>query len=182
MQSKSRNYIKVWASLVGQTQKNMTAIQMPGFDLGWENPLQKCMAVVRSSVAKSCLTLHNPMECSTSGFRVPHHLLEFVQVHVHGIKNAIQPPHALSPSPSAFNFPSIRVSFPISWLFASNGQIIEASASSPSNEYSALISFKNDWFDLLAVQGTFKSLLQHHSSKASSLQQSAFFMVQFSQL
>ena len=83
---------------MGQSQKNMTTIQMPGFDLGWEGPLQKWMAVVRCSVAKSCLTLHTPVECSTPGFCVPHHLLEFVKVHVHGIKNAIQPPHALSPS------------------------------------------------------------------------------------
>ena len=70
--------------------------------------------------------------------------------------------------------------FLMSWLFASDGQSIGASASVPSNEYSGLISFGIDWFDLLAVQGTFKSLLQHHSSKASILRCSAFFVVQLS--
>ena len=72
-------------------------------------------------------------------------------------------------------------SFPISQFFASSGQSIEASASArPSNEYSGLISFRMDWSDLLAesLQGTLKSLLQHHSSKASILRCSAFFMVQ----
>ena len=71
----------------------------------------------------------------------------------------------------------------MSWLFASADQSIRASASfsfSPSSEYSGLISFRNDWFDLLTVQGTLKSLLQHHSSKASVLQSSAFFIVQLS--
>ena len=70
-------------------------------------------------------------------------------------------------------------SFPVSWLFTSGGQSIGASAFSisPSNEYSGLISFRIDWFDLLAVQGTPKSVLQHHSLKASILQHSDFFMV-----
>ena len=70
----------------------------------------------------------------------------------------------------------------MSQFFASGGQSIGVSASaiSPSNEYSGLISFRMDWFDLLAVQGTLKSLLQHHSSKASVLQHSAFFTVQLS--
>ena len=73
-------------------------------------------------------------------------------------------------------------SFTISWLFSSGGQSIGASgsASVPQNEYSGLISFRMDWFDLLAVQGILKSLLQHHSSKASTLQHSAFFMVHLS--
>ena len=68
----------------------------------------------------------------------------------------------------------------MSQVFASGGQSIGASASSPSNEYSRLISFRTDWFDLLVVQETFKSLLQHHNSKASILQCIAFFMVQLS--
>ena len=69
----------------------------------------------------------------------------------------------------------------MSQVFTSGGQSIRASASaSPSNEYSGLISFRIDWFDLLAVQGTFKSLLQHHSLKASTLWRSAYFMVQLS--
>ena len=75
------------------------------------------------------------------------------------------------------SFP-ISGSFPVSWLFTSDGQSI--GVSSPSHEYSRLISFRIDWFDYLAVQGTLKSLLQHHSSKASTLGLSAFFIVQFS--
>ena len=75
-------------------------------------------------------------------------------------------------------FPSTRV-FPMSQLFTSGGQCWSFSIN-PSNEYSGLISFRMDWFDLLAVQGTLKSLLQHHSSKVSFLQRSAFFMVQLS--
>ena len=79
-------------------------------------------------------------------------------------------------------FPSIRVFFPMSQLFASGGENIgvSASASGLSNEYSGLISFRIDWFDLLAGQWTLKSLLQYHSSKASIFQHSAFFMVQIS--
>ena len=75
-------------------------------------------------------------------------------------------------------------SFPVSQFFASGGQNIgvSASASSPSNEYSGLISFRIDWLDLLAVQGTLRSLLQHHSSKASILQHSAFFIVQLTSI
>ena len=79
-------------------------------------------------------------------------------------------------------FPSIRA-FQMSQLFASGGQSIGVSASniSPSNEHPGLISFRMDWLDLLAVQGTLKSLLQHHSSKASILWHSAFFILQLSQ-
>ena len=77
-------------------------------------------------------------------------------------------------------FPSLR-SFPMSQFFASGGQSIGVSFSiSPSNEYSGLISFRVDWLDLLAVQGTLKSFLQHHSSKASNLRHSAFFTVRLS--
>ena len=70
----------------------------------------------------------------------------------------------------------------MSWLFTSDGQSIGAFSISPSNEYSKLISFRIDWFDLLAVQGTLKSLLQHHNLKSSVLQHSVFFMVQLSNL
>ena len=111
---------------------------------------------------------------------LPHHLLEFTQVHVHLISDAIQPsPPLSSPSPPAFNLPSIRVfsneltlhiRWPKYWSFSI----------SPSNECSGLISFRMDWCDLLAVQRILKSLLQHHSSKASVLQCSAFFMVRLS--
>ena len=102
-------------------------------------------------------------------------VLEFAQTHVHWVSDAIQPSHPLSaPSPPAFNLAQHQGLF--SWkFFASGGFSI-----SPSNEYSGLISFRMDWLDLLAVQGTLKTLLQHHSSKASTLWCSAFFTVQLS--
>ena len=115
------------------------------------------------------------MNCSTPGLPVHHQLLELTQSHVHLVNDAIQPSHPLSsPSPPAFNFPSIRVfssesvlriRWPKYWSFSFS--------ISPSNEYSVLISFSMDWLVLLAVQGTLKSLLQHHSSKASVFQHSA---------
>ena len=78
----------------------------------------------------SCLTLHDPMDCSTLGFPVLHHLLQFAQVHVHCIGDAIQPSHPLLPtSPSAFNLSQNQGLFPVSWLFISVGQSIGASAS-----------------------------------------------------
>ena len=122
------------------------------------------------------------MDCSTPGFPVLHHLQELAQTHVHWVGDAIQPSHPLLPSsllPSIF--PSIRVfsnesvlliKWPKYWSFSFSLR--------PSNEYSWLISFRMDWLDLLAVQWTLKSLLQHHNSKASILQRSAFFMVQLS--
>ena len=135
-------------------------------------------------VTKLCPTLRNPMDCSTPDCSVPHHLLEFMQVHVQWIGDAIQPSNLLSPSsPSAFNLPQYRVfsnelTFRIRWLEYWNLSL----NISPSNEYSGLISFKVDWFDLLTVQGTLKSLLQHHSLKASIIWLSAFFIIQFSHL
>ena len=120
------------------------------------------------------------MDCSTLGFPVLHHLPELAQTHVHWVGDAIQPSHPLSPpSPPAFSLSkhrglfqetALQIRWPKDWSFSI----------SPSNEYSGLISFRIDWFDLLAVQGTLKSLLQHHSSKASILWLSAFFMVQLS--
>ena len=120
------------------------------------------------------------MDYSRPGLPVLHHLLEFAQVHIHCISDAAQPSHLLMPSsPSLSIFPSTRdfsneSSFPIRlpkyWSFSLS--------ISPSSEYSGLISFKIDWFDLFAVQGTFRSLLQHHSS---ILWHSAFFMAQLSQ-
>ena len=135
-----------------------------------------------SSVAQSCLTLGDPMDCSTPGFLVYHQLLEFTQTHVRQVGDATQTSHPLSsPSPLPSIFPSIRVfsnesvlhiRWPKYWSFSFS--------ISPSNEYSGLVSFRIAWFDLLAVQGTLKSLLQHHSSKVSILQCSAFFIVQLS--
>ena len=135
-----------------------------------------------SSVAQSCPTLCDPMDYSTPGPPGHHQLPESTQTHVHWVGDAIQPSHPLSsPSLPALIFPTIRVflnksafriRWPKYWSFSFS--------ISPSNEYSGLISFRMDWLDLLAVQGTLKSLLQHHSSKPSVLWHSAFFMVQFS--
>ena len=121
------------------------------------------------------------MDCSTPGFPVHHQCPELAQTHVHRVGDAIQPSHPLlSPSP-VFNLSHIRVfsnesvfwiRWPKYWSFSFS--------ISPSNEYSGLISFRVDWFYLLAVQGTLKSLLQHHSSKAPILLHSDFFMVQIS--
>ena len=132
------------------------------------------------SVAQSCPTLCNPMDCKTPGFPVHHLLLKLAQTHAHQVGIAIQPSYPL-PSllllPSIF--PSIRVfssesALPIRWPEDCSFSF----SISPSNEYSGLISFRMDWLGLLAVQGTLQSLLQHHSSKASILWCSAFFTVQ----
>ena len=123
-----------------------------------------------SSVTQSCPTLCNPMDCSTPGFPVHHQLLELAQTHVHWVSDAINHLILCRPLfllPSIFpsirvfsNESALRIRWPKYWHFSI----------SPSSEYSGLISFKIDWLDLLAVQGIHKSLLQHHSSKASILQ------------
>ena len=129
-----------------------------------------------SSVAQSCPTLLRPHGLKHT-FPVRHQLLEFAQTHVHWVSDAIQPSHPLSsPSPPAFRPPQHQGLF--QWVISSH-QMSFSFSISPSNEYLGLISFRNDWLDL-AVQGTLKSLLQHHSSKASILQRSAFFTVQLS--
>ena len=118
------------------------------------------------------------MDCSTPGFPVHCQLLEPTQTHVHRVGDAIQPSHLLSsPSPPALNLSHTRISSNESALCIRWSKDCSFSFSiSPSNEYSGHISFRIDWLDLLAVQGT----LQHHSSKASILQCSAFFTVQLS--
>ena len=127
------------------------------------------------SVTKSCPTHGDPMDCSMPGSSVLHCLLNFAQIHVHWvtISSSVTPFYFLQPFPASG-------SLPISLLFTSEGQSIRASASAntPSSEISGLISFRIDWLDLLAVHGTLRSLLQHHSLKASILQHSAFFMIQ----
>ena len=127
-------------------------------------------------------TLCNPVDWGTPVLPIHHKLPEFTKTHVHWVGNAIQPSHPLSYLlllPSIF--PCIRVfsdesvlciKWPKYWTFSFS--------ISPSNEYSGLISFRIDWLDLLAVQGTLKSCLQHHSSKASILWCSAFFIFQLS--
>ena len=133
-----------------------------------------------SSVTQLCLTLCDPMDYSTTGFPVHHQLLELAQIHVHQVSDAIQPSHPLSsPSHAAFNVSQYWSLFRGVSSLHQVAKVLEFSIS-PSNEYSGLISFRMDWLDLLGVQGTLKSLLQHHSSKASILWRSAFFIVQLS--
>ena len=117
------------------------------------------------SVAQSCLALCSPMDSSMPGFPALHYLLQFDQTHVHWVNDAIQPSHPLSPLlllPSVF--PSIRVFSSESTLHI-RGPDYWRFSFSPSNKYSGLIFFMMDWFDLLAVRGTLKSLLQHHNLK-----------------
>ena len=121
------------------------------------------------------------MDCSMPGFPVHHQLLEFTQTYVHRAHDAIQPPHSLSSPSPAFNLSQHQGPFKESVLCIRWPKYWSFSFSiSPSKEYSGLISFRIDWFRLLAVQGTLKSLLKHHSSKASILQCSAFFIIQLS--
>ena len=128
------------------------------------------------SVAKLCLTLCNPIDCSTPGFPVLHYLWELAQTHSIEL---MMPPNHLTLCCPLLLLPSIFLSIRVFshqvakyWTFSFS--------ISPSIEYSGLISFRNDWFDLLIVQGTLKSLCQHRSSKASVLQRSAFLLVQLS--
>ena len=134
------------------------------------------------SVTQSCPTLCNPMDHSRPGFPVHHQFLELAQTHVHRVGDAIQPSHPLlSPSPLAFHLSQHQSLSNESVLHIRWSKYWSFSFSiSPSNEYSGLISSRIAWMDLLAVQGTLKSFLQHHSSKASTLQCSAFFIVQLS--
>ena len=135
-----------------------------------------------SSVTQSCPTLCDHMNCSMPDFPVYHQLPESTQTHAHWVGDAIQPSHPLSSSaPPALNVSQQQGLFkwvscshhvPKYWSFNIN--------ISPSNEYSELISFRVDSFDLLAVRGTLKNLLQHHNWKASILQLSAYIMVHLS--
>ena len=134
-----------------------------------------------SLITQSCPTLCDPMDCSIPGFPVHHQLSELAQIHVHRVSDAIQPSHPLSsPSPPAFNISQHQGLFQGVGSLHKVAKVLEFQLQhlSPSSKYSGLISFRMDWLDLLVVQGTLKSLLQHHSSKASVLRCSAFFMVQ----
>ena len=129
----------------------------------------------------SCLTLCDPMNHSTPGLPVHHHVPEFTQTHVHQVADAIQPSHPLSspssPASSHFQHQSL-----FQWVNSSHevAKVLEFQLQHQSFQWTpwtGLISFRMDWLDLLAVQGTLKSLLQHHSSKASIIQRSAFFTI-----
>ena len=135
-----------------------------------------------SSITQSCPTICDPMNCTTPSLPVHHQLLEFTQTHVHQVSDAILPSHPLLfPSPPAPNpsqhqslFQRVNSSHEVAKYWSFSFSIV------PSKEIPGLFSFRMDWLGLLAVQGTLKSLLQHHSSKASILQCSAFFTVQLS--
>ena len=134
------------------------------------------------SVAKSCLTLCDPMDYSTPGFPVLHYLLgnllRFISIELVMLSNHLILCRSLLlplvfPSMRVFSSDlALHIRWPKYWSFSS----------SPAKEYSVLISLRIDWLDLLEVQGVLKSLLQHHNSKASILQHSAFLMVQLWQL
>ena len=135
-----------------------------------------------SSLTQSCSTVCDPMNRSTPGLPVHHQLPEFTQTHV--IKSVMPSSHLIlccpllllpliPPSIRIFSKElTLRMRWPKYWSFSFSIRT--------SNEYSGLISFGTDYFDLLAVQGTLKSLLQHHSLKASVLRCSVFFTIQFS--
>ena len=116
--------------------------------------------------------LWDPMECITPGFPVHHKHPELAPNHVHQVRGAIQPSHPLSsPAPPAFSLSQHKGLF--QWVSSSHqvAKVLEFQLQhNSSSEFSGLISFRTDWFDLLVVQRTLKSLLQHHSSKASILQ------------
>ena len=132
-----------------------------------------------SSLSQLCPTLCDPMNYSMPGLPVHHQLPEFTQTHVHRVGDAIQPSHPPAPNPSQHQglFQWVNSLHEVAreyWSFSFS--------ISPFNEHPGLISFRMDWLDLLAVQGTLMSLLQHHSSKASIFRHSAFFTVQLSHL
>ena len=135
-----------------------------------------------SSVAQLCPTLCDTMNRSRPDLPVHHQLPEFTQNHFHWVSDAVRKSHSLSSLLLLSSiFPSIRVfsNESVLWIRWPNYWSFSFSIS-PSNEYSGLMSFRMNWLDPLAVQGTLKSLLQHHSSKASILERSAFFTVQLS--
>ena len=145
------------------------------------NWFASCSVQFHPSVMSDSL---QPMDCSTPDFPVHHQHPELAQTHVRQVGDAIQPSHPLStPTPPTFNLSSIRLFsnesvLRIRWLKYWSFSF----SISPSNKHPGLISFRMDWLDLLAVQGTLKSLLQHHSSKASTLWLSVFFIVQLSSI
>ena len=151
-------------------------------DFLYLNKHSRICSALFSSVAQLCPTLCDTMNCSMPGLPVHYQLLESTQTRVRWVSDAIQPSHPVIPfsscsqsfpaSGSFSNVSALHIRWPKYWSFNFN--------ISPSNEHPGLISFRMDWLDLLEVQGTLKSLLQHHSSKASILKRSAFFIVQLS--
>ena len=141
------------------------------------------LSVQFSSVAQSCWTLCDPTDCSMPGFpgMVHHQIPEFSQTHVHQVSDAIQPSHPLSPFPSTLNLSQHQAL--CKWV-SSSYQVAKGLELQPQHQCFQWTPrtdlLRMDWLDLFAVQGTLKTLLQHHNSKASILWCSAFFMVQLS--
>ena len=169
---KCRGFLFVCFSFSLRTSSLLTFLH---FAKNWK----QVKSVQFSSFTQSCPTLCNPMNCSIPGLPVLHQLLQFTQTHVHLVSDAIQPSHPLlsssppAPNPSQHHFSNestLRMRWPKYWSFSLS--------ISPFNEHPGLVSFRMNWLDVLAVQGTLKSLLQHHSSKAAILWHSAFFIVQ----
>ena len=170
----------------GAVSSDFTTLSLPSLWTRKQKALKKMFSTLASvdvqfsSIAQSCLTLCDRMKRSMPGLPIHHQLLESTQTHVHWchptISSSVVP---FSSCPQSF---PASGSFPMNQLFASGGQSIGVSASTSvlPNEHTGLISFRMDWLDLLAVQGALKSLLQHHSSRASILLCSAFFIVQLS--
>ena len=145
----------------------------------WDSYYFCCSSFIQlSSVAQSCPTLCDPMNCSTPGLPVHHQLPKLAQTHVHRVGDAIQPSHPLSPASPAFNISQHQGLF--QWVSSSHqvAKVLELQVQHQSFEWIFRTDyFRMDWFDALAVQVTLKTLLQHHNSKASILRCSAFFMV-----
>ena len=142
----------------------------------WKSSMNFCC-----SVTQLYPTHCDPIDCNTPGFPIHHHLPELAQTHFHWVDDAIQPSHSLSPPSPAFDLSQhqgllnesvLHIRWPKYQSFSFNISL--------SSEYTGLISFRMDWLDLLAAQGTLKTLLQQHISKASIRWHSAFFMVQLS--
>ena len=173
-------FVRVSLPLVNLLDSSPPRVQAENLGNSWV--LYPSVSQSVSSVSESCTTLCDPINGSMPGLPVHHQLPEFTQTQVHRVSDAIQPSHPLlSPSPPAlnlsqhqglFNELALHIRWPKYWSFSFS--------ISPSKEHPGLISFRMDWLDLLAGQGTLKNLLQHHSSKASILRRSAFFTVQLS--
>ena len=155
---------------------------MPHINFFFQNALTFWLYSKIILVTQSCPSLCNLMDCSMPGFPDHHRLSELTCTHVHWVGDVIQPSHPLSsPSPPAFNLSQHQGLFQRASSSHQVAKVLEFQLQPQSSvEYLGLISFRMDWLDLLAVQGTLKSLLQHHSSKASILQHSAFSIIQCS--
>ena len=174
--------ILVWRIPWTEEPDGLQSIGSQRVEHDWSDLAHMHRYIQLSSVTQSCPTLCNPMDCSTPGLPVHHQTLVLAQTNAHLISDDIQLSHPLlSPSPPALNLSQrqgfskesvLHIWWPKYWGFSFS--------ISPSNEYLQLISFRMDWLDLFAIQGTFKSLLQYHSLKASILWCSAFFIVQLS--